>query len=97
MRATSAMLSARNASAVVGAMGMKRGDGVRKIDQPSAQPTSTTLLFSATRPAATSAAIRLRGPATRRAGAAGAGAGAPVLIGVTGLKSRVADARSPVT
>src|ERR1043166_7522707 len=42
MRAPRAPLSARNASAVVGAMGMKVGDGVRKIDQPAAPPISTT-------------------------------------------------------
>src|ERR1041385_5326144 len=52
-----APLSARNASAVVGAMGMKVGDGVRKIDQPAAQPISTTMLFSATREAAMTATL----------------------------------------
>src|SRR5207253_1948003 len=55
-RAMSARLSARNASAVVGAIGMKLGEGTRKRDQPAAHPMRTTLLCAATTAAARTAA-----------------------------------------
>src|SRR5258705_13062701 len=61
MRAMRARLSARNASAVVGAIGMKLGGGVRKSDQRAAQPISTTPLCTATTSAArTAARVRRR-------------------------------------
>src|SRR5881392_1925806 len=84
MRDSNARLSARNASAVVGAIGMKRGEGVRKSDQPAVHPASTTTLCSVTNPAATTAA-RVR---TRSARA--------VLI-CSRLKNPTDDARSRLT
>src|SRR6266566_599773 len=60
-RAMSARLSARNASAVVGAIGMKVGEGTRKRDQPAAQPMRTTPACAATtRAAKTAARVRSR-------------------------------------
>src|SRR5258705_13303420 len=56
MRAIRARLSARNASAGVGAIGMKLGGGGRKSDQRAAQPISTTPLCAATTSAAKTAA-----------------------------------------
>src|SRR5213592_796730 len=60
-RAMRARLSARNASAVVGAIGMKLGGGLRKSDQRAAQPINTTPLCAATTSAArTAARVRSR-------------------------------------
>src|SRR5438105_15428293 len=60
-RGRNARLSARNASAVVGAIGMKLGEGTRKRDQPAAQPMRTTVLSTATTTAArTAARVRSR-------------------------------------
>src|SRR5712692_319229 len=83
-RATSARLSARDASAVVGAIGMKLGEGATKSDQPAAQPTSATPLYAATTSAARTAA-RMRSRSARA-----------VLIYVR-LKSEMGIARSRVT
>src|SRR5882762_10353287 len=61
MRAIRARLNARNASAVVGAIGMKLGGGVRKSDQRAAQPINTTPLCAATTSAVrTAARVRSR-------------------------------------